>query len=231
MKTIGMLGGMSWESTAIYYKVMNERVKQRLGGLHSAKCLLSSVDFEEMAQLQADGDWQGAGELLGKQAAALEQAGADFLIICTNTMHSVIPTIKRFVSLPFLHIAEATATRIQQASLSKVGLLGTRYTMEQDFYSAKIEEAGIEVMIPSEQERQDVHRIIYEELCLGHQVDSSRARYQEIIRSLQARGAEGIILGCTEIGLLISESDVELPLFDTAVIHAEEAVERALLAD
>ena len=225
MKKIGLIGGMSWESSAEYYRIINEEVKKRLGGLHSAKCLLYSVDFE---QYQSEGDWGQAGSVLGEAAYSLEKAGADFIVICTNTMHKVISNIKDRVSIPILHIADATAMEIKKQGIRAVGLLGTKYTMEQDFYKSQIEEKGIKVMIPNETDREIVNRIIYNELCLGKINQTSRDSYKEIINRFVQNGAEGIILGCTEIGLLVKQEDSQVPLFDTAVIHAVAAVNISL---
>ncbi|NWO14093.1 aspartate/glutamate racemase family protein [Virgibacillus sp.] len=228
MKTIGLIGGMSWESSAEYYRIMNEEVKEKLGGLHSAKCLLYSVDFDEIERYQAEGDWESAGEALGKAALSLEKAGAAFIVICTNTMHKVIDSIEKRVTIPVLHIADATANQIQQSNIKTVGLLGTKYTMEQKFYKARIEANGIKVIVPNEKARNDIHRVIYEELCVGKIEQSSKDYYKNVIQQLVNHGAEGIILGCTEIGLLIKPEDSEVPLFDTTVIHAIEAVHEAL---
>ncbi|GKU77830.1 aspartate/glutamate racemase family protein [Paenibacillus sp. L3-i20] len=228
MKVIGLIGGMSWESTVKYYQIINEEVKRRLGGLHSVKCLLYSVDFAEIARYQAEGDWEGAGKLLGEVALSLEKGGADFIVICTNTMHNVIEYIEEKISIPILHIADATADQINQAGISAVGLLGTKYTMEQDFYKSRIESAGIHVLVPGIEDRETVNKIIYDELCLGKIEQSSRDYYKRVIGRLVERGAEGIILGCTEIGLLITQEDSEVPLFDTTVIHAIESVNQAL---
>ncbi|MFD3448240.1 aspartate/glutamate racemase family protein [Microbacteriaceae bacterium 4G12] len=228
MKTMGLIGGMSWESSVEYYRIINEEVKNRLGGLHSAKCLLYSVDFEEVERWQAEGEWGKAGELLGDVAHSLEKGGADFIVICTNTMHKVIESIEKKINIPILHIAEATANQIKKSNLSKVGLLGTKYTMEQDFYKSRIESNGIKVLVPNHTEREMVNKIIYEELCLGHIQQSSRDYYKKVIKSLVDNGAEGIILGCTEIGLLVKQEDSEVPLFDTTVIHAIESVNKAL---
>lgn len=229
MKTIGLLGGMSWESTVPYYRIINETVKERLGGLHSAKIVLYSVDFQEVERLQQRGDWAAAGNLLGQAARALSAAGAEFLVLCTNTMHKVAPAIELAASLPLLHIADATAEAIKAAGYSKVGLLGTRFTMEQAFYKHRLSEVhGLTVHVPSQNERDDVHRIIYEELCLGRLKPESRSVYLRIIDNLVRQGAEAIILGCTEIALLVGPSDTHVPLFDTAAIHARKAAEFAL---
>lgn len=228
MKTIGLIGGMSWESSAEYYRLINENVKQQLGGLHSAKCILYSVDFQEIEHYQAAGEWEQAGQVLGEAAQSLERAGADFIVICTNTMHKVINVIEANITIPILHIADATAAQIQQAGLQKIALLGTKYTMEQDFYKARVEGFGIEVVIPNELERNSVNRIIYEELCLGKIDCVSKSYYLQVIEKLIEEGAQGIILGCTEIGLLIKQEDVAVPVFDTTVIHAHAAAATAI---
>lgn len=228
MDTIGMIGGMSWESSAEYYRLMNEEVKRQLGGLHSAKCILYSVDFQEIEHDQARGDWDKAGQVLGEAAQSLEKAGADFIIICTNTMHKVIDIIQEKISIPILHIADATAHQITEAGLQKIALLGTKYTMEQDFYKARIEGFGIDVLVPQTEERTEINRIIYEELCLGQIETTSKEYYLQVIEDLVNSGAQGIILGCTEIGLLIKQEDVNVPVFDTTVIHARAAVNRAI---
>lgn len=232
MKTIGLIGGMSWESTIPYYRHINEAVKARLGGLHSAKLVLFSVDFHEIERLQQSGDWDQAGRLLAAAAQALERAGAELLVLCTNTMHKVAPAIEQAVGIPLLHIADPTAAAIQAAGLSTVGLLGTRFTMEQAFYRERLEQRhGIRVLIPDEPQRQDVHRIIYEELCLGQVREESRETYRRIIASLVAQGAQAVILGCTEIGLLVGAGDAGVPLFDTTSLHARQAAEWALAGE
>ena len=223
MKTIGLIGGMSWESSAEYYRIINEEIKSVLGGLHSAKCILSSVDFSEIEHYQSMGNWEMAGQLLTNVAIGLEKAGADFIVICTNTMHKVVPIIEKFISIPILHIADATAAEINKQHIQKVGLLGTKYTMELDFYKNKLLEQEIEIITPSEQERNEVNRIIFEELCLGDLQVQSKEYYKQVIAGLIEKGAQGIILGCTEIGLLIKEPDVSIPIFDTAIIHAKKA--------
>lgn len=229
MKTIGLLGGMSWESTVPYYRRINERVRQRLGGLHSARILLYSVDFAEIERLQREARWREAGTLLAGAARSLEAAGADLLLLCTNTMHKVAPAIEAAVSIPLLHIADPTATHIRQLGLRTVGLLGTRFTMEQDFYRARLESThGLQVVIPELGDREQVHRVIYEELCLGVVAEDSRRAYRAVIGRLAQRGAQGVILGCTEIALLISPADTPIPLFDTTLIHADSAVDLAL---
>jgi len=228
MRTLGLLGGMSWESTLPYYRIVNERVRERLGGLHSAKLVLHSVDFAEIEALQHAGDWGAAGAQLADAARGLRLAGAEAIVVCTNTMHLVAPAIEAAVDIPLLHIADATAQRIRAAGLSRVALLGTRFTMEQAFYRERIETAGIEVLTPDAAQRERVHRAIYDELCLGRIVDASRDDYRGIMAGLVARGAQGVILGCTEIGLLVGEGDAAVPLFDTARIHAEAAADWAL---
>ncbi len=228
MKTIGLIGGMSWESSVEYYRIINEEIKKRLGGLHSAKCLLYSVDFAEIERYQAEGDWDSAGKILGEVALSLEKAGAEFIVICTNTMHKVVQIVKEKINIPILHIADATANQIKKLNLKTVGLLGTKYTMEQDFYKSRIESNGIRVLVPNQTEREKINKIIYEELCLGNIKQSSRDYYKEVIKNLVANGAEGIILGCTEIGLLVKEEDSEVPIFDTTEIHAIESVNKAL---
>ena len=230
MKTIGMIGGMSWESTVTYYQVVNEAVKRRLGGLHSAKVLMYSVDFDEIERCQASGEWDESARILGDAAEALERAGADFIVICTNTMHKVAPQIAERISIPILHIAEATAEALKAANIRRVGLLGTKYTMTQDFYKDVLVRAGIEVLIPEGGDIEAVNSVIYDELCLGDIREESRRRFSEIIDKLKERGAEGVILGCTEIGLLIRQDDSALPVFDTTLIHAEQAALRAIEA-
>ncbi|MFM9281197.1 aspartate/glutamate racemase family protein [Paenibacillus jiagnxiensis] len=228
MKTIGLIGGMTWKSTLEYYRIINEEVNGRLGGFHSAKCLLYSVDFDEIERCQSEGNWESAGTILGEAAASLEKAGAEFIVICTNTMHKVIDHIEEQIKIPVLHIADATANQIKSSNIKTVGLLGTKYTMEQDFYISRIESNGIKVVVPNEEERIHVNKVIYEELAFGQIVQSSRDYYKKVIRNLVDNGAEGIILGCTEIGLLIKPEDSEVPLFDTTMIHAIEAVNTAL---
>ncbi|SQI39786.1 putative racemase [Leminorella richardii] len=229
MKTIGLIGGMSWESTIPYYRHINETVKHRLGGLHSAKVVLYSVDFDEIERLQHQGDWIAAGEVLAGAARRLNSAGADFLVICTNTMHKVYEQVADAVPIPVFHIADATARAIQQDGRKKVGLLGTRFTMEQAFYKGRLaEKYGVDAIVPDESDREIVHRIIYQELCLGKIEDASRREFQRVIQTLVDRGAEGVILGCTEIGLLIEPNDVSVPVYDTTEIHAVGAAELAL---
>jgi aspartate racemase len=229
MKTIGLIGGMSWESTIPYYKIVNETVKARLGGLHSAKIVLYSVDFAEIERMQHRGDWVAAGRLLAAAAQALQAAGADFLVLCTNTMHKVAPAIEAAVGIPLLHIADPTAQAIHEVGHKTVGLLGTRFTMEQPFYKDRlIQNHGLQVVIPSADDRAAVHQIIYDELCLGQIVPQSRETYRRVIAALAAQGAEAVILGCTEISLLIGPQDASLPLFDTTGIHARAAAAYAL---
>ncbi|AQZ82375.1 aspartate/glutamate racemase [Acinetobacter calcoaceticus] len=228
MKTIGLLGGMSWESTALYYQQINKMVHGKLGKLHSAKVIINSVDFEEIAALQVKGLWQEAGAYLAEQALNLEKAGAECILVCTNTMHKIAPQIEDAITVPFLHIADATAKEIVSQDIRKVALLGTAFTMEQDFYKARLQDHGIDVIIPNEADRKIVHDIIYEELCLGVINPDSRQKYMAIVERLVAEGAEGIILGCTEICMLIGEVEFSVPLFDTTTIHAKEAVNFSL---
>lgn len=229
MKTIGLIGGMSWESTVTYYQIINERIKERLGGLHSAKILLYSVDFAEIERCQAAGEWDKSAEILAGAAKSLEAGGADFIVICTNTMHKVLPQIEREVHVPFLHIADATADELIRNNIKKAALLGTKYTMTQDFYKSRLIERGIDVVVPNEREVEAVNRVIYEELCLGILSEKSRAEYSEIIARLKnEEGAEAVILGCTEIGLLVRSEDSILPVFDTTLIHASAAALKSL---
>ena len=229
LKTIGLIGGMSWESTVTYYKIINETVKEKLGGLHSAKCILYSVDFQEIEECQANGNWEKSGEILGEAANNLEKAGADFIVICTNTMHKVVNQIKEKISIPILHIAEMTAEKILEKGLKNIALLGTKYTMEQDFYKSKLIEKGINVIIPDKNDIEIINEVIYDELCLGTINSNSKKKFLEIVDKLRSKGAEGIILGCTEIGLLIKNADTDVPLFDTAIIHAEQAAIYSIL--
>jgi aspartate racemase len=229
MKSIGLLGGMSWESTLEYYRIINQEVQARLGGLHSARCLLYSVDFAEIEALQHRDRWSQAGALLAEAARRLELGGADFLVLCTNTMHKVADDIQAGSGIPLLHIADATAEKIKASGISRVGLLGTRFTMEQDFYRGRLEQRhGLDVVVPEPEAREMVHRVIYDELCRGLIRDSSRAAYRGIIENLVKRGAQGIIAGCTEIELLVREQDSAAPLFPTTRIHAVAAVDRSL---
>ena len=228
MRTIGLIGGMSWESSALYYRLVNEAVARELGGLHSARCVLASVDFAEIERLQATGDWDTAGDLLAGVARGLEAAGAELLVLCTNTMHTVAPAIEAAVGIPLLHLADATAAAVRAAGLTTVGLLGTAYTMEQSFYRDRLAGHGLTVLVPDAVDRADVHRIIYDELCLGRVEPASRRRYQQVIEALAAGGAQGVILGCTEIELLIGPDDSTVPVFPTTRIHVEAAVAAAL---
>lgn len=228
MKTIGLLGGMSWESTIPYYRQINEQVKQQLGGLHSARLVLYSVDFQQIEQLQRSGDWVQAGAVLAQAGQALQAAGADFIVLCTNTMHKVAAAIEAAVTIPLLHIADPTAQAITNAGLKTVGLLGTRFTMEQAFYRERLQQHGLKVLVPEEAERELVHQVIYQELCLGQVRDESRLQYQQVMQQLVAAGAEAIILGCTEIGLLVGPADAAVPLFDTTALHARAAAAKAL---
>lgn len=228
MKTIGLIGGMSWESTIPYYRIINEEVKNRLGGLHSAKIVLYSVEFDEIEKCQSSGDWERSGDILGKAAQGLEAAGADFFLICTNTMHKVAPQIASMVHIPIVHIADATADELERCHIRRVGLLGTKYTMTQDFYKQILLNRGIDVVIPGESDVEIVNGIIFHELCVGEIKETSRRQFQRIIDSLKEKGAEGVILGCTEIGMLIRQPDSSLPVFDTTVIHAKRAAEMAL---
>jgi aspartate racemase len=229
LKIIGLIGGMSWESTVPYYRQINETIRDRLGGLHSAKIVLYSVDFHDIERLQHAGDWAAAGAMLAEAACSLETAGSDFLVLCTNTMHKVAPSIEAAVTIPLLHIADPTAAEIKQAGHSTVGLLGTRFTMEEAFYRDRLSERyGLKVIVPNAEGRDTIHRIIYEELCLGVVLPESRNEYRRIMESLASQGAEAIILGCTEISLLVSQHDSKVPLFDTTTIHARAAAKEAL---
>ncbi len=231
MKTIGLLGGMSWESTQTYYRAINETVKRRLGGLHSAEIVLYSVDFDPIEKLQQAGDWTKAGNVLCRVAQRIEAAGADFLMICTNTMHKVADQVAAAIKIPLLHIADATGEAIEKAGIRRVGLLGTAFTMEQDFYKGRLKEKyGLEVVVPDESDRRKVHDIIFRELCLGDIRPQSKQVYIDIIDRLAQKDAEAVILGCTEIGLLIKQAETPVPLYDTTSIHAEKAVEVALSA-
>jgi len=229
MKTIGLIGGMSWESSIEYYRIINETAKEKLGGLHSAKSLMVTVDFAEIEKLQHEDRWDEAGQILAKCAQDLERGGADFIILCTNTMHKLTDQITAHVKIPFLHIADATAERIVAAGMKRIGLLGTRFTMEHDFYKGRlIRNFGLEVVTPNESDREIVHRVIYDELVQGKILDASREEYRRIMEALIAEGAQGIILGCTEIELLVKQEDGRVPLFATTSIHATAAVEYAL---
>ncbi len=229
MKTIGLLGGMSWESTVGYYRAINEGIKNALGGLHSAKIVLYSVDFEPIEKLQCEGDWEGTAKILSEAALRVEAAGAEFLLICTNTMHKVAPQIEKAIQIPLLHIADATADVLVGNGVKKVGLLGTSFTMEHDFYKGRLKQrCGLDVLIPKVEDRKIVHDIIYEELCLGEIVTDSKGEYLRIIDDMANEGAEAVILGCTEIGMLVNQSDTDVRLYDTTAIHAEKAVEYAI---
>ena len=229
MKRIGLLGGMSWESSAVYYRLINEEVRSRLGGLHSADCLLRSVDFAEIERLQREAHWHDAGRRLAAEAQGLANAGAELIVLCTNTMHKVADTIEHAIEVPLVHIADTTADAIRAARIDTVGLLATAYTMEQDFYVGRLRDRhGLQVLVPDDADRELVHRVIYDELCVGVVRDSSRAKYRRIMRGLAQRGARAILLGCTEIDLLVSDDDSPVPLFDTTRLHATRAVDLAL---
>jgi len=229
MKTIGLIGGMSWESSLEYYRIINEGIKTQLGGLHSAKCILFSVDFAEVEILQRDGNWAQAGRMMANAARSLQAGGADCVFLCTNTMHISTEEIEAAIQVPFIHIADATARVVKAAGITKIGLLGTRFTMEKEFYKGRLEEKfGLQVIIPEEKDREIIHRVIYDELVLGAIRSESRQQYTRIIEKMAGQGAQGIILGCTEIGLLVHQEDSPVPLFDTTRIHAEAAVQFAL---
>lgn len=228
MKTIGLLGGMSWESTGLYYRWINEETKKALGGLHSAPIVMVSVDFHAYEELMQKGDWETAGAMLAQKARQVEAGGADFLVVCTNTMHKVVAEIQAAIDIPLLHIADATANQVRQAGIETIGLLGTRFTMEQDFFKSRLEQRGLSVLIPSEKDREIVHRVIFEELCRGKIRNDSREEYLRIIEQLHTSGAEGVIEGCTEIVMLVQQQHTPVPLFDTTAIHAQEAVAMAL---
>ena len=228
MKTIGLIGGMSWESTITYYQLLNEVAKNTLGGLHSAKILLYSVDFFEIEALMSSGNWDAAADLLGGVAERLQRTGADFVLICTNTLHKVAPQVQARITVPLVHIAEAAADELLAKGIRRVALLGTKYTMTQEFYRDKLTARGIDVLIPEGEDIDLVNRVIFDELCLGVVKPDSKAAYLRVIAQLQARGAQGILLGCTELGLIVSPADVSLPLFDTTVIHAKRALELSL---
>lgn len=232
MKTIGLIGGMSWESTQGYYRAINQGIKSKLGGLHSAKVALYSVDFDSIEKLQHAGDWDGTATILCDAAKRVEAAGADFLLICTNTMHKVAPDVEAAINIPLLHIADATADKLKDNGVKTVGLLGTGFTMEQDFYKGRlIEKHGITVIVPDQSDRNIVHQVIYEELCLGNVNEQSKAEFLRIVQELADQGAEGVILGCTEIGMLIQPADTSVKLFDTTAIHSNKAVELAIIDD
>jgi aspartate racemase len=229
MQTIGLLGGMSWESTLLYYRHINEGVRARLGGLHSAKILLYSVDFHDVERMQSEGRWEEAGELLARAAVSLERGGADFVVMCTNTMHKVAPAIEARLGVPLLHIADPTGQAITAKGLRRVGLLGTRFTMEQEFYRARLAARfALDVRVPPEESRARVHAIIYDELCLGVIREASRDAYRRIAAALVDEGAEAIVFGCTEIGMLLAQDDIAVPVFDTTLLHADAAVARAI---
>jgi len=229
MKTIGLLGGMSWESTAIYYRAINEGVNNSLGGLHSAKIVMLSVDFDQIEKLQHRGDWEATATLLSEAAKNIQLAGADFLVICTNTMHKVAPHIEGEIDIPLLHIADATGDTLEKNGIKKVGLLGTAFTMEQDFYKGRlIDRYRLDVIVPNKDDREIVHKVIYDELCLGRVEEDSRSEYLRIIDDLASQGAEAVILGCTEIGILVNQNDTNVELLDTTEIHAKKAVEYAI---
>lgn len=228
MKTIGMIGGMSWESSVTYYQIINRTIKEKLGGFHSAKCLLYSVDFHEIEECQSRGDWERSADILAEAAVSLERGGAEFIIICTNTMHKVVDRIQERISIPILHIAEVTADELLRQKIGTVALLGTKYTMEQDFYKEKLTGRGIRVMIPEAEDRERINNVIYNELCLGIVSDRSKRDFMRIIDGLLKKGAEGVILGCTEIGLLVDQSDMDAPLFDTTLIHGRRAALHAV---
>ena len=223
MKTIGLIGGMSWESTVTYYQVINESVKNTLGGFHSSKIMMYSVDFAELEKNMSEGNWDGNAKILTEASDRLEKAGADFIVIATNTMHKLVPQIEKEINIPILHIADATARAINKDGYKKIALLGTKFTMTQDFIKQRLINAGLEVIVPDEEDINTVNEIIFNELCLGSVLDSSREKYKRIIEKMKAQGAEGVILGCTEIGMLIRQKDSVLPVYDTTLIHAEEA--------
>lgn len=229
MKTIGLIGGMSWESSLEYYRIMNQTVKEKLGGFHSAQCILYSVDFDDVEELQHQGDWESLTRLMIEAAQRVKKAGAGFLVICTNTMHKMADEVQRAIQIPLLHIADVAAGAVKANGQSRVGLLGTKFTMEQDFYKGRLKEIhGIDVLIPEDKERQVIHDILYNELCLGEIKELSREKFQSIIQNLVKRGAQGVILGCTEIPLIVRQEDYEIPLYDTTALHAKAAVDFAL---
>ena len=228
MKTIGLIGGMSWESTSLYYKTINEYIKNKLGGLYSAKCILYSVNFEEISRLQKSGDWEKCGEILGDIAKKLETAGAGYIVICTNTMHKVVPEMKKYINIPVIHIAEAAYGRIAAKGIKNIGLLGTKYTMQQDFYKSILIDKGLNVIIPDEEDIEFINNVIFNELCCGEINPKSKQKFIEIVEKLKKKGAEGVILGCTEIVMLISQKDIDIPVFDTTAIHAETAAQMSI---
>ena len=228
MKTIGLIGGMSWESTSLYYQIINEYIQHKKGGLYSAKCILYSVNFEEISSMQKTGQWQKCGEILGNIAKNLETAGADFITICTNTMHKVVPDIQKYINIPIIHIAEATYNKIKEAGIKNIGLLGTKYTMKEDFYKNILIDKGLNVIIPEDDEVEFINNVIFNELCKGDIKAESKRKFLEIVDRLKLKGAEGVILGCTEIVMLISQKDIDIKVFDTTQIHAETAAELSL---
>ncbi len=228
MKTVGLIGGMSWESTALYYQLLNQGIRERLGGLHSARILLASVDFQEIEAMQQQGQWQEAGMLLAELGLRLEQAGADCILLCTNTMHKVAPRIEAALSIPFLHLADATARVVKERGYTRVGLLGTSFTMEEEFYCGRLTGQGLNVLVPDQDRRNEVNRIIFDELCCGQVLEKSAKIYRETIDALAEQGAQTVILGCTEIGMLISPEQSSLPLVDTTRVHVEAAIELML---
>lgn len=228
MKTIGLIGGMSWESTSLYYQIINEYIQHKKSGLYSAKCILYSVNFEEISSMQKTGQWQKCGEILGNIGKNLETAGADFIIICTNTMHKVVPDIQKYINIPIIHIAEATYNKIKESGIKNIGLLGTKYTMKEDFYKNILIDKGLNVIIPKDDEVEFINNVIFNELCKGDIKAESKRKFLEIVDRLKLRGAEGIILGCTEIVMLISQKDIDIKVFDTTQIHAETAAELSL---
>lgn len=228
MKTIGLIGGMSWESISLYYQIINEYIQHKKGGLYSAKCILYSVNFEEISSMQKTGQWQKCGEILGNIAKNLETAGADFITICTNTMHKVVPDMQKYINIPIIHIAEATYNRIKEAGIKNIGLLGTKYTMKEDFYKNILIDKGLNVIIPEDDEVEFINNVIFNELCKGDIKAESKRKFLEIVDRLKLRGAKGIILGCTEIVMLISQKDIDIKVFDTTQIHAETAAELSL---
>lgn len=228
MKTIGLIGGMSWESTSLYYQIINEYIQHKKGGLYSAKCILYSVNFEEISSMQKTGQWQKCGEILGNIGKNLETAGAEFIIICTNTMHKVVPDMQKYINIPIIHIAEATYNKIKEAGIKNIGLLGTKYTMKEDFYKNILIDKGLNVIIPEDDEVEFINNVIFNELCKGDIKAESKRKFLEIVDGLKLRGAEGIILGCTEIVMLISQKDIDIKVFDTTQIHAETAAELSL---
>lgn len=228
VKTIGLLGGMSWESTVHYYQIINEEVQNELGGLHSAKIILYSVEFSEIEKYQSSNQWEKCGEILGKAAKRLEAAGADFILICTNTIHKIAPQLASAIHIPIIHIADAAADELERSHIKRVGLLGTKYTMTQDFYKERLADRGIEVLLPNPDDVETINSVIFEELCVGKINEESRKKLRRIIEKLEADGAEGVILGCTELGLLIRQSDASVPVFDTTIIHAKKAAKIAM---